>query len=222
MAIDRSGVCGDMTDRSPDLAKLHDIANRLQADQKVIEKRLNGQTPDDHRDAASLMLNFRAAELALAAADDFHFDRPVAGAVIGRAILETAIVLRWCMTSDQNATRWWNEGDAAIQKTLRTIRVSNDPAVVALRVAKAVGIGLPGIQQMAAEGGIHGPYTSWYHTLSAYAHAGRMSTGHAYSPSGAAPLPPLVLPCIYFATDVGTVFSTWWNKREVPPPWPHP
>ncbi|MEQ1565187.1 MAG: hypothetical protein ABMA64_06075 [Myxococcota bacterium] len=75
---------------------------------------------------------------------------------------------------------------------------------------------------MAQEGGLTGPYTRWYPTLSAYAHASRMSMGHAYGRAGHPPLPPLVLPCIYFANDIGTVFSGWVATRQVPPPWSHP
>jgi hypothetical protein len=210
------------TQQAAEIAKLLEIGNRVLSDHNQREAELNGRIADDHREAASLMLAFRTAEFALSAVDDFQFNRPAAGAVIGRAILETALTLRWCLLSDDNARRWWREGDAAIQKSLRTMALSDDPDVVALREAKAIGVGLPGFPAMAKAVGLTVPYSRWYPTLCSYAHASRMSTGHAYSRASQGPLPALIHPCIYFVNDVGTVVSVWWRKQEVPSPWPHP
>lgn len=207
---------------APEIAQLFDIATRLLAEHNRYEESLNGVAPGDPQDAANRMLGLRGAEFALAAVDDFHFNRPAAGAVIGRALLETALVLRWCLQSEKNAQRWWREGDSAIQKSTRSLGVSSDPAVVALRKAKSIGVGRPSLPAMAKAAGLVLPYDRWYPTLSPYAHGSRMSMVHAYGPAGKPSPPPLVMPCIYFANDIGTVFTSWSTKREVPTPWPHP
>lgn len=204
------------------VAQLFDIANRLLAELAAHEPAAGASMPSDVRDSANLMLGRRTAEFALSAADDFHFNRPQAGAVMGRSILETALALRWCLTSDANATRWWRTGDAAIQKAVRALGISTDPKVVALRTAPAVGMGLPSFPEMAKAGGLTSPYERWYSVLSAYSHPTRMATVHAFVRPGAEPPAPLVLPCIYFTSDVGTVVSAWGTRRQVPPIWPHP
>lgn len=218
MADDEEGADGT----AQQIARLHDIANRIQAELAVHESASRNRMSSDTRDTANLMLAQRAGELALAAADDFHFNRPVAGAIVGRAILETAITLRWCLRSESNAKRWWEGGDTAIVKAVRALGISTDPKVIALRDAKHIGTGLPGLPTMAKEADLIGPYTRWYHILSAYAHPTRMATAHAYGPPGRATPAPLVPPCIYFSNDVGTVFSGWATQREIAPPWPHP
>ncbi len=208
-------------DLDQDVRKLFDLASRLQAVHKEHEASLGGRMPGDHRDAANLMLTYRAAEFALSATDDFHLNRPAAGAVMGRSLLETAITLRWCLSSEENGKRWWREGDAAIQRTVKALGVSEEPAVVAIRDAPAVGVGLPAVQTMAKAVGMGRIYSRWYPALSAYSHSGRLSTSHSYGPTGRS-LQPLVKPCIYFVNDVGSVFSGWAAGREVKPPAPHP
>jgi hypothetical protein len=204
------------------VAQLFEVGRRILAELAAHEPKPGEAMPEDVRDAANFMLGRRTAELVIAAADDFHFARPQAGTVMGRSILETALALRWCLRSQENAERWWREGDAAIQRAVRRLGLSTDPKVVALRAAPHVGVGLPGFPEMAKVSGLTGPYQRWYSVLSAYSHPSRMATVHAYSPKGGESPEPLIMPCIYFANDVGTVVSAWATRREVPPIWPHP
>lgn len=205
------------------VAQLYDVAERILAELAIHEPAVGASMSSDLQDTANLMLARRTYELAIAATDDFHFGRPLAGAVVGRSILETALALRWCLCSPANAERWWRGGEAAIQKSLRALGLSTDPAVVALRGAPTIGGGLPGFPETAVVGGLTGPYSRWYSVFSAYSHPIRMAMVHAYRVKGAQGGPsPIIEPCIYFANDVGTVFSTWARRREVPAAWPHP
>jgi hypothetical protein len=201
--------------------RLFEIASKLQTAHKAHETRLGGRVPEDSRDAANLMLALRGAKFGHSAVDDFHFNPPAAGAAMGRSLLETAITLRWCLSSADNGTRWWREGDAAVQKTLKALATSDEPSVVAVRDGTTVGIGLPNVQKMAKIAGMESIHSMWYPVLSSHSHPSRMSTGHSYArPSS--PLPPLITPCIYSLTEIGTVFSAWAANRELPALWPHP
>jgi hypothetical protein len=206
----------------PSLRKLFEIAERLLEAHNAQEALFGRQLPADFRNAAARLICFRGAEFAMSAADDFYYGRPSAGAVMGRSLLESAMELRWALISDDNARRWWKEGDTAIWKSLRSLGQSTDPAIVALREGRHVAIGLPGFPTMAKEAGFGDPYSRWYSTLSAYSHGSRMSFGHAYGPPGEPRVPPVVPTCIYFAADIEATFRSWTTSRVVPPPCPLP
>jgi hypothetical protein len=198
---------------------LYEVTNRFWDAYRLHEPTVDaGRRANNHRDAAAHVLGYQIAELGCAAADEFNHPRPTAGAVVGRALMEAVLTLRWCLKSENHAQRWWLDGDAAIQKLARQTGLADDPLSEALRKEKVRKPTVPGMQSIAHEVGCDRLYELFYHLLSQYAHGVRSAAHHMFvsAKSDAAAVPLPIRPVIFLVGDAGSVYEA--VKRVLAPP----
>jgi hypothetical protein len=207
---------------TPELRRLLRVGQGLLPALDAAEARRYGRLPVEPVGAAVMVHSRRNAELIVAVADDFFHHRPLAGGVVARALRESVLTLRWCVTAPENASAWWRAGDAQAQKVLRSARRSDDPTVVAVREAAVTPPKVPALPGMARAVGVLRAYEVWYPALSAYAHSNRLGMHFAYRPRGTGAMPPSIVPCLYIASDAARVFESWSTGMPCPPPEEHP